>query len=76
MWMARRTGFPLIGRLFTAEPMVIFVTLGALVLDLSVVFLLLFRTVFSKDPALCLRRRGGVSLHELPALSASGYFPG
>lgn len=42
-WLSSRTDFPLIGPLFTFEPVVWTMTYGALFLDLFVVFLLLFR---------------------------------
>lgn len=42
-WLAGSTDFPLIGPLFTQEPVVRGMTLGAMALDLSVVFLLVFR---------------------------------
>jgi vitamin K-dependent gamma-carboxylase len=43
MWLAGDSDFPVIGRLFTEEPVVRLMTYGALVLDLFVVPLLLFR---------------------------------
>ncbi|HEX2179837.1 MAG TPA: HTTM domain-containing protein, partial [Actinomycetota bacterium] len=43
MWLAGDSDFPVIGRFFTEEPVVRLMTYGALVLDLFVVPLLLFR---------------------------------
>ncbi|CAN5884499.1 hypothetical protein BH23ACT12_BH23ACT12_01590 [soil metagenome] len=43
MWLAGDTDFPLIGRYFTEEQVVLLMSYGALVLDLLVVFLLLWR---------------------------------
>lgn len=42
-WLADRTDFPLLGNLFTYEPMVWLMTYGSLLLDLFVVFLLVNR---------------------------------
>lgn len=43
MWLADQTDFPLIGHLFVQDPVPRLMTFGALVLDLGVVPLLLFR---------------------------------
>ena len=42
-WLAARTDFPIIGEYFTEEPVVLLLNYGGLLLDLSVVFFLLFR---------------------------------
>jgi hypothetical protein len=43
MWLAERTDVPVIGRFYTDEPMVLFMTYGSMAFDLLVVWFLLHR---------------------------------
>ncbi len=79
-WLAARTDFPLLGRLFEVEPVVWAMTFGALALDLFVVFFLLHRKtrVFAYAAALAFHlmnsRLFGIGVFPWTMIAATAIF--